>query len=437
MLARVNHDAYLILAVGAVLTAAIVAAGLAARLRLPALILFAGLGMLVGSDGLGFIAFDDYRLARLIGTIALVLILFEGGLSAGWSELRPVLRPAVALATVGTVVTAAIVGLAASELFGFSALDGLLLGAILAATDGAAVFALLRVVRLPERLRRTLEGESGLNDPIAVLLVLAAIGLITEPHHSGWDTAWFLAHELAVGVGVGLAGWLLARAARHADRLGSDLVLVGSLATAALAYGISTALGGSGFLAVYLVGLALGDAALTDREQLVAFHRGLAMVAEIAMFFALGLLVFPSEFGPIAVKAVLLALITALVARPLAAVAATVGQRFTWREKAVLAWAGLRGAMPVILATFAVIDGVPRSVELLNIVFFAVLVSAALQGATVQSLASRLLAAGRPKMRPGTYSVAEARRRSWSYTHKEKHHDQHRRPAHDRLDPCS
>lgn len=437
MLARVNHDAYLILAVGAVLTAAIVAAGLAARLRLPALILFAGLGMLVGSDGLGFIAFDDYRLARLIGTIALVLILFEGGLSAGWSELRPVLRPAVALATVGTVVTAAIVGLAASELFGFSALDGLLLGAILAATDGAAVFALLRVVRLPERLRRTLEGESGLNDPIAVLLVLAAIGLITEPHHSGWDTAWFLAHELAVGVAVGLAGGLLARAARHADRLGSDLVLVGSLATAALAYGISTALGGSGFLAVYLVGLALGDAALTDREQLVAFHRGLAMVAEIAMFFALGLLVFPSEFGPIAVKAVLLALITALVARPLAAVAATVGQRFTWREKAVLAWAGLRGAMPVILATFAVIDGVPRSVELLNIVFFAVLVSAALQGATVQSLASRLLAAGRPKMRPGTYSVAEARRRSWSYTHKEKHHDQHRRPAHDRLDPCS
>lgn len=417
MLARVNHDAHLILAVGAVLAASIVAARLAARLRLPALILFAGLGMLVGSDGLGFIPFDDYRLARLIGTIALVMILFEGGLSAGWSELRPVLRPAVALATVGTLVTAAIVGLAASELFGFSTLEGLLLGAILAATDGAAVFALLRGVRLPVRLRRTLEGESGLNDPVAVLLVLAAIGLITEPHHSAWATLWFLTRELSVGLGVGLVGGLLARAARHADRLGGDLVLVGSLASAALAYGIATALGGSGFLAVYLVGLALGDAALRDREQLVAFHRGVAMVAEIAMFFALGLLVFPSQFGSIAVKAVLLALITALVARPLAALAATVGQRFTWRDRAVLAWAGLRGAMPVILATFAVIDGVPRSVELLNIVFFVVLVSAGLQGATVQSLASRVLAADGPKMRPGTHSAAEARSRSLSYAH--------------------
>ena len=391
MLPRVTHDAQLILAVGAVLTAAIAAAGLAARLRLPALILFAGLGMLVGSDGLGLIAFGDYRLARLIGTIALVLILFEGGLSAGWSELRPVLRPAVLLATVGTVVTAEVVGLAAGALFDFSALEGMLLGAILAATDGAAVFALMRGVRLPSRLRRTLEGESGLNDPVAALLVLAAIGLINEPHHNAWDTAWFFVHELAIGVAVGVAGGLVARVARHAHRLPSDLVPVGSLATAALAYGIATTLGGSGFLAVYLVGLALGDEAAADRERLVAFHRGLAMIAEIAMFFALGLLVFPSQFGSIAVKAVLLALITALVARPLAAITATVGQHFTGPERGVLAWAGLRGAMPVILATFAVIDGVPRSVELLNIVFFAVLVSAGLQGATIQSLASRVL----------------------------------------------
>jgi len=172
---------------------------------------------------------------------------------------------------------------------------------------------------------------------------------------------------------------------------------------------------------VYLVGLALGDAPLEDRAPVVAFHRGLAMVAEIAMFFALGLLVFPSQFGPIALKAVLLALITALVARPLATIAATVGQRFTWSERAVLAWAGLRGAMPVILATFAVIAGVPRSVELLNIVFFAVLVSAGVQGATVQSLASRVLPARPPKMRPGTHSVVRARGRSWTYLVKEEH----------------
>jgi potassium/hydrogen antiporter len=385
------RDAQLILAVGAVLAAGVAAAGLASRLRLPALVLFAGLGMLVGSDGLGWVAFDDYRLARLIGTVALVLILFEGGLAAGWRQLRPVLQPALLLAIVGTVVTAAIVGLAAGALFDLSLLEGLLLGAILSATDGAAVFALLRGVRLPSRLRRTLEGESGFNDPVAVLLVLVAIDLITKPHYSAANTVLFVGRELGVGVAVGAVGRLVAaRGAGLAQRLPNGLALVGSLAMAALAYGAAGALGGSGFLAVYLVGLALGDARPGDREPVIAFHRGLAMVAEIGMFFALGLLVFPSQFGPIAVKAVLLALITAFVARPIASTLATVRQGFTGSERTVLAWAGLRGAVPVILATFAVIDHVPRSVELLNIVFFAVLLSATLQGLTVQALAARI-----------------------------------------------
>jgi cell volume regulation protein A len=354
-------------------------------------VLFAGLGMLVGTDGLGLIAFDDYRLARLVGTVALALILFEGGLVAGWGQLRPVLRPALLLAVIATVITAAIVGVAASSLFGFSLLEGLLLGAILSATDGAAVFALLRDVRLPPRLRRTLEGESGLNDPVAVLLVLVVIALITKPHYGAWDTVLFLAREVAIGIGVGAVGGLLAsRAARHAHRLPNGLVLVSSLATAALAYGAAGALGGSGFLAVYLVGLALGDAPLAERGPVVAFHRGLAMTAEMGMFFALGLLVFPSQFGPIAVKALLLALVVALVARPVAATVATAAQAFTRSERVLLALAGLRGAVPVILATFAVIEHVPRSVEMLNIVFFAVLVSAALQGPAVSSLAARV-----------------------------------------------
>jgi potassium/hydrogen antiporter len=384
-------DARLILAVGAVLTAGVAAAGLAARLRLPALVLFAGLGMLVGSDGLGWIAFDDYRFARLIGTIALVLILFEGGLIAGWQQLRPVLRPALLLAVIGTLVTAAIVGLAASSLFDFSLPEGLLLGAILAATDGAAVFALLRGVRLPSRIRRTLEGESGLNDPVAVLLVLVAIDLIVRPHYGASSTIRFLVREIVLGVAVGAVGGQLAvRGTRLADRLPRGLVLVGSLAAAALAYGIAGALGGSGFLAVYLVALALGDAKVADREPVIAFHRGLAMVAEIGMFFALGLLVFPSQFGPITVKALLLALITAVIARPVASTVATVRQGFTRGERVILACAGLRGAVPIVLATFAVIERVPRGIELLNIVFFAVLLSAALQGAAVQALATRI-----------------------------------------------
>ena len=384
------HDAQVILGVGAVLAAGVVAAGLAARLRFPALVLFAGLGMLVGSDGLGWIAFDDYRQARFIGTVALVLILFEAGLAAGWRELRPVLRPALQLAVIGTVATAAIVGLTASFLFDFSLLEGLLLGAILAATDGAAVFALLRGVPLPPRVRRTLEGESGFNDPIAVLLVLVVIELITNRQTDGLSTIVFLARELGVGVAVGAAVGLLARESTRAQRLPSRLILVSSLAIAALAYGTAGVLGGSGFIAVYMVGLALGDAPFSDREPLIAFHRGLAMVAEIGMFFALGLLVFPSQFGPIAFQAVVLALVTALVARPVATALSTVGEGFTRCERTLLAWAGLRGAVPVILATFAVIEGISRSIELLNIVFFAVLVSALLQGATVQRLAGRM-----------------------------------------------
>lgn len=390
-----THDAQLILVAGALLAAGVVAAGLATRLRLPALVLFAALGMAVGSDGLGWIAFDDYRLARLIGTAALVVILFEGGLAAGWRQLRPVLLPAASLAVIGTVVTAAIVGLAAGALFELSLLEGLLLGGILAATDGAAVFALMRGVRLPVRLRRTLEGESGLNDPVAVLLVLVVIDLITKPHYGPGSAVLFLARELTIGIAVGMVGGaFVARGARHAHRLPNGLVHVGSLAAAALAYGSAGALGGSGFLAVYLVGLGLGDTELAGRETVIGFHRGVAMLAEIGMFFALGVLVFPSQFGPVALKAVLLALITALLARPVASTLATVRQGFTRSERTLLAWAGLRGAVPVILATFAIIEGVPHGVELLNVVFFAVLISAALQGATVHTLAARIWSAG-------------------------------------------
>jgi potassium/hydrogen antiporter len=224
-----------------------------------------------------------------------------------------------------------------------------------------------------------------------VLLVLVMIALISDPQYGPGNVVTFLLREVAVGSAVGILGGMVAAAiAWRARRLPTGLVMVGALAAAALAYGIAGTLHGSGFLAVYLVGLALGDSRLADREPVIAFHRGLATVAEIGMFFALGLLVFPSQFGPIALNALLLALITAVLARPVAAALATVRQGFTRGERALLAWAGLRGAVPVILATFAVIDKVPRSVELLNVVFFAVLLSAALQGISVQWLARRI-----------------------------------------------
>jgi potassium/hydrogen antiporter len=397
IVATMTHDAELILGAGALLVAGVAASTLAARLRLPALVLFLGLGMVVGSDGLGWIDFADYPLARLIGTIALVVILFEGGLACGWREIHPVLRPALSLAVVGTVATAAITGLAATSLFDFSLLEGLLLGAILAATDGAAVFALIRGIRLPRRVGRTLQAEAGFNDPIAVLLVLVVIELIMAPHYGPGEAIAFLARELSVGAAVGASAGALVRFwARRSAGLPVASVLVGSLAAAAIAYGAAGIVGGSGFIAVYMTGLALADVEIRWRPALLAFHEGLASVAEIGMFFALGLLVFPSQFGGIAVKALLLGLITAVVARPIASLVATRHQGFSGRERVLLGWAGVRGAVPVILATLPVIRGVPSGLEFLNIVFFAVLISAAIQGATVERLARRLDVGARP-----------------------------------------
>jgi len=384
-------DAQLILAGGALLAAGVVASAVAARLRLPALVLFLGLGMAVGTDGLGWIDFANYSLAELVGTIALVLILFEGGLATGFRALRPVLGPAISLATIGTAGSALIAGIIASRLFHFSLAEGLLLGAILSPTDGAAVFALLRGLRLPRRLALTLEGEAGLNDPVAVMLVLVTIEVIRVPDYGALEAVWFLVKQIAVGGGIGLlVGGLATAALRRLVPAPSGLSLVASFAAAAIAYGAAASLDGSGFLAVYLVGLRVGDADLPSRPALMAFHEGLAAVADIGMFFALGLLVFPSQLGGVLVRGTLLALLLAFVARPVSAFAATIHTGFTRRERVLLSWAGLRGGVPVVLATLPLIDHVPRSLEFFNLVFFAVLVSTLIQGATVEWLANRL-----------------------------------------------
>ena len=385
------NEAQLILAGGGLLAAGVLASAVAARVRLPALLLFLGLGMAVGSDGFDWIDFADYSLAHLFGTVALLLILFEGGLATGFRALRPVLGPSVSLAAIGTAGTALIAGLSASWLFHFSIAEGLLLGAILSPTDGAAVFALLRGVRLPRQLALTLEGEAGLNDPVAVMLVLVMVEVIRVPGYGPLDAIWFLFKQLAVGGGVGLLVGALATAAlKRLEPAPSGLSLVASFATAAIAYGAAASLDGSGFLAVYLAGLAIGDAEVASRRSLLAFHEGLAAVADIGMFFALGLLVFPSQFGAVLVRGTLLALLLAFVARPVSALMATARSRFTGRERVLIGWAGLRGGVPVVLATLPLIEHVPRSLEFFNLVFFAVLVSTLIQGATVELLANRL-----------------------------------------------
>ncbi len=385
------HDEQLILVAGALLAGGILASLLATRVRIPSLALFLGLGMAIGSDGLGWIDFDNYRLARTVGTIALGLILFDGGLRAGMSEIRPVLAPAVSLATVGTLITAGVTGLAATWLLDLSTLEGLLLGAIVASTDGAAIFALLRGSTLRRRVARTLEGESGFNDPLAVLLVLGFIDWIQQPDYGLLDMGWLLVRQLGIGLAAGVAvGWLAGRGFRRAHLDSAGLYPVASLAAAALAFGAAGSLHGSGFLAVYITGLWLGSVNIPARQTVTNFHDGLAWVAQIAMFLTLGLLVFPSQFDSILLKGTVLSLVLVLVARPLAAVVATLPFGFSLREQTVLGWAGLRGAVPVVLATFPVIDGVPHSREFFNVVFFAVLLSTVLQGSTFEPLAKAL-----------------------------------------------
>src|SRR4051812_34243166 len=381
----------MVLAGGALLAAGIAATLVAGRLRLPGLVLFLGLGMAIGSDGLGWLDFDDYGLARTIGIVALALILFEGGLTAGFHELRPVMAPAISLAIVGTLATAALTGLAAKALFGFSTLEAMLVGSILAGTDGAAVFALLRGSTLRRRLAKTLEGESGLNDPIAVLLVVALIAAITEPHYTVADAVWLFVRQLGIGAAAGLVvGRLGVLAMERVPLATPGLYPVASVAIAALAFGSADTLHGSGFLAVYLAGLELGDRRIPAKRTVVAFHEGVASVAQIALFVVLGLLVFPTQLRGVALDATLLALVLAFVARPIATLLATAPFRFSLAEKTVLGWAGLRGGVPVVLATFPVIENVPRSLEFFNIVFFAVLVSTLVQGTTFERLAQAL-----------------------------------------------
>jgi cell volume regulation protein A len=241
---------------------------------------------------------------------------------------------------------------------------------------------------LRRRLARTLEGEAGLNDPVAVLLVLGFIDWIERPDYGLHDMALLFAEQLAIGAAVGLGvGWLAVRGFRRAQLASAGLYPVASVTAAAVAFGAADVLQGSGFLAVYLAGLTLGSAAIPAKRTIAVFHDGLAWVAQIAMFFALGLLVFPAELGGVAVEGTLLALVVVFVARPIATIAATALERFSIAERLVLGWAGLRGAVPVVLATFPVIEEVPRSTEFFNIVFFAVILSTLLQGATFEPLA--------------------------------------------------
>lgn len=384
-------DADLILVAGLLLAIGLAAAKVADRVRVPGLLLFLGLGMLVGSEGIGGVEFTDAELTRTLGTIGLVLILFEGGLSAGWGEIRPVLGTAVSLAFLGTVATAVVAGVAATWIFDLSTLEGLIIGSAVAATDSAAIFAVLRGSRLRRPVARALEGESGMNDPVALLLVTGFIDWLELPDYDAIDMVGTLTGKLAVGLAVGFVVGQGARwAFRNLDLPSPGLYPVASIATAALAYGIAEVAHGSGFLSVYIAALILGTGPVPARPTIVAFHQGLSWVSQISLFALLGLLVFPSQLWDVAGEGLLLSAALMFVARPLAAFAASALSPFSARERLMLGWAGLRGAIPIWLATFPVIADVEAGALIFNAIFFVVVTSTLIQGATFEPLARRL-----------------------------------------------
>jgi cell volume regulation protein A len=381
----------LLLLVGAILAGSMAVALGAARVGVPSLVAFLALGMLLGSEGPGNIEFDDVELARTVGIAGLAAILYEGGLSTSWRRLRRVAVPAGLLATVGVVATAVLAGAAAHELFDLSWLESVLLGAVVSSTDAAAVFATLRFTHIRRRLARTLEAETGINDPVAIALTIGLIEWIEDPAFGFPDLVLTLLRELGLGLVVGVvlgaaAMWVFARLPHSIGAFAP----VASVATAALSFGAADVIGGSGFLAVYLVGLAVGSTPSRYRRQLVAFHEGLAFLAQVAMFVVLGLLVFPSDLLEVALPGLVLALLLVVLIRPAAVWIATAFNDFSTRERALLGWAGLRGAVPIVLASFVLSSEVGEAETIFNAVFFVVVVSTLLQGTTLEWVAERL-----------------------------------------------
>lgn len=384
----------LVLGAGLLLVVGALSAALAERIRIPALLLFLAVGMLVGDDGLGWISLDDPETAQTAGIIALLAILFEGGLTIRAQDLRRAAVPGFTLATLGVVVTGGIVAAAVLLLTDLAPVTALLLGAVVSSTDAAAVFTLVRRSPLPRRITSLLEVESGANDPVAVLLTIGVL--------EAWraDLAWYdLAVFGAVQLGGGaLIGALVGVAAvgvlRRASLGAATLYPILALGAAATAYGLTAAIGGSGFLAVYLCGLLVGMYVPAHRRVIRTFHQALAGVAEIGLFLLLGLLVFPSQLPAVTLSALGVTAVVVLLARPIAVHLCLSWQLVTrrWhpRETALVSWAGLRGAVPIVLATFPLTAAYPEGADIFNTVFFVVLIATAVQGPTLAALSRTL-----------------------------------------------
>ena len=383
-----------LLLIGALLLlVGIASSKLSSRAGLPVLVLFVVVGMLAGSDGIGGIAFENYSLAHALGTIGLAIILFDGGLRTSFKAVRPALGPSLTLASVGVLITAGLTGLAVRWILGLPLLESLLLGSIVASTDAAAVMSVLRSsgLNLPDRIAHTLEVESGANDPMAIFLTVGLIEMIRGGIQGPADLLQFFAAQMLVGA---LVGWLVGRAAvevvNRIELQAAGLYPVLVAAFGLLAYGMAASAGGSGFLSIYVAGVVLGSHTIVFQRGILLFHDGAAWLAQIGMFVLLGLLAFPSQLLETAGAGLQLAAVLIFVARPAATLISVLPWRFSIKEALFISLAGLKGAVPIVLATYPLLLGLEGGEQIFDVVFFVVLVSALLQGVSLPPVAGWL-----------------------------------------------
>ncbi|MCU8041122.1 potassium/proton antiporter [Shewanella oncorhynchi] len=371
----------------------ILSSKLSARLGLPVLVLFLMVGMLAGEDGPGGIVFDNAQIAHALGSLALAIILFDGGLQTPIASIKQVWKPASVLATFGVLITAIITGVAAAYILDVSLLYGLLIGAIVGSTDAAAVFSLLRNagIHINPRLKSTLEIESATNDPMAIFLTVGLLEVMVKGLEPGTGLLMLFIQQMGVGSAVGLTiGWLSVRIINRIHLTTSGLYPVMVAALGLLAFGIAANLGGSGFLAIFIAGVVIGNSRFVFQRSTFLFHDGLAWLGQIIMFVFLGLLINPSSLLGIWKEGLIIAVVLTLVARPLSVLPVLKLFGFNIQEMTLVSWVGLRGSVPIILAIYPLIYGLPGANLIFSVVFFVVLISATIQGSTLPWVARTL-----------------------------------------------
>ena len=383
----------ILLWVAVLIFVSVVSSKLSDKFAILTLLLFLTIGMLAGSEGIGGIYFDDAQLAKSIGVVALIFIIFSGGLDTNWKDTKSVILPGVILSTAGVLMTAVITGFFAVHILKFSLLEGMLLGSIVSSTDAAAVFSVLRSKRisLKQPLKPLLEFESGSNDPMAIFLTVGFISILTVKNMG--IAALIPRFMLDMSVGA-LIGYLMAKFIVffiNRLKLGYEgLYPVIMISLVLLTYVIAVFLKGNGILAVYLVGLMLGKAEFPNKKMIMRFHDGLAWLAQIVMFVTLGLLVFPSHIVPLIGAGFFLTFLLMVVARPVSVLLCLLPFNMNMRKKVMVAWVGLRGSVPIILATFPFMAGIPQADTIFNIVFFVVIASVFIQGTSIPFLSKIL-----------------------------------------------